>query len=44
MPYRDPYTGQFISREQWESIQLEIQEFDEDFEEDEYDSFDEEEY
>jgi hypothetical protein len=45
MIYRDPETGRFITREQWESLQEEVySEFDdwEDFED--FEHFDEEEY
>ena len=48
MPYRDPFTGKFISRSEWESLQefiSEAEEFDdEDFDDAGFDSFDEDEY
>ena len=48
MAFRDPFTGKFVSREVWESLQelaQELQDFDdEDFDDAEFDSFDEAEY
>ncbi len=48
MPYRDPFTGKFISRSAWEELQEFLDETDdfddEDFNDAGFDSFDEGEY